>query len=102
MASAGGDDYDVLIVGGGPAGLSAALILGRCRRRVLLCDSGEYRNAAAQAVHGFLTRDGVGPAEFRRIGREQLQPYETVEVRDVVVEELACVENGFGARLADG
>ncbi|HEY3120790.1 MAG TPA: NAD(P)/FAD-dependent oxidoreductase [Vicinamibacteria bacterium] len=102
MAPASGDDYDVLIVGGGPAGLSAALILGRCRRSVLLCDSGEYRNAAAQAVHGFLTRDGVGPAEFRRIGREQLQPYETVEVRDVAVQELACVENGFLARLADG
>jgi len=102
VAPAGGDDYDVLIVGGGPAGLSAALILGRCRRSVLLCDSGEYRNAAAQAVHGFLTRDGVGPAEFRRIGREQLQPYETVEVRDVAVQELACIESGFLARLGDG
>jgi thioredoxin reductase len=49
---------DCIIVGGGPAGLSAALILGRCRRRILLCDTGRPRNARAMALHGFLTRDG--------------------------------------------
>ncbi len=57
---------DVVIVGAGPAGLSAALILGRCRRHVLLCDSGEYRNAHSHALHGFLTRDGTDPAEHQR------------------------------------
>ncbi|HSB36641.1 MAG TPA: FAD-binding protein, partial [Thermoanaerobaculia bacterium] len=61
--------YDAIIVGGGPAGLSAALILGRCRRRVLLCDSGRPRNAVSRALHGFLTRDGVRPGELVAIGR---------------------------------
>ena len=54
--------YDCLVVGAGPAGLSAALMLGRCRRRVLVCDTGEARNRWSDAVHGFLTRDGTPPA----------------------------------------
>lgn len=63
--------WDVIIVGAGPAGLSAALILGRCLRRVLVCDAGQPRNAAAHELHGFLTRDTVPPAELLRLGREQ-------------------------------
>ena len=65
--------YDVVNVGAGPAGLSAALMLGRCRRRVLLCDTGRPRNAASRAMHGFLTRDGIPPREFLSIAREQLR-----------------------------
>ena len=57
------DTFDVVIVGAGPAGLSAALILGRCRRTVLICDTGRPRNAASLALHGYLTRDGVPPGE---------------------------------------
>src|SRR3954454_17950195 len=75
--------YDVIIVGAGPAGLSAALLLGRSRRRVLVCDSGKPRNGASQAMHGYLTRDGIGPREFLGIARDQLKEYDCVELRDV-------------------
>src|SRR5918994_483731 len=64
--------YDAIIVGGGPAGLAAALTLGRSRRRVLLLDAGQGRNAPAAAVHNLLAHDGTPPQELRRIGREQL------------------------------
>jgi thioredoxin reductase len=93
--------YDVIIVGGGPAGLSAATILGRCRRRVLLCDDGHYRNDASRALHGYLTRDGVHPAELRRIGREQLSRYE-IEIRNVRVAQAQALEGRFELTLEDG
>jgi thioredoxin reductase len=94
--------YDVLIVGGGPAGLNAALVLGRCRRRVALCDSGRPRNANSRGVNGFLSRDGVGPHELRRIGREQLAPYDGVELRDGEVSDVRRTERGFEGELGDG
>jgi thioredoxin reductase len=95
--------YDVIIVGAGPAGLSAALMLGRCRRTVLICDNGRPRNAASHALHGYLTRDGIDPREFRAIGREELRPYETVELRDVAATDAQCQPNGqFRVTLADG
>lgn len=94
--------YDVIIVGAGPAGLSAALILGRSRRRVLVCDSGHPRNAASHAIHGFLTRDGIAPRDFLRIAREQLRQYETVEVRDIEVATAKCRDSRFQVTLADG
>src|SRR4051812_838226 len=77
--------YDVLIVGGGPAGLSAALVLGRCRRRGLVVDSGRPRNAAARAMHGYLSRDGIHPLEFLRLGRAEVDRY-GVEVLDAEVD----------------
>lgn len=93
---------DVLIVGAGPAGLSAALILGRCRRRVLLCDRGGQRNRWSHHQNGFLSRDGIDPAEFRRIARAQLDKYETIEVRDVEVAEVERHEDRYTAALVDG
>ena len=81
---------DVLIVGGGPAGLSAALMLGRCRRRVLVCDSGHPRNEASHAMHGFISRDGMPPHEFLEIAREELKTYDTVAVRKVTVTSAEC------------
>jgi thioredoxin reductase len=94
--------YDVVIVGAGPAGLSAALILGRCSRHVLVCDRGGQRNRWARQQNGFLSRDGIDPAEFRRIAREQMAKYETVEVRDVAVAEVERREDRYAAALADG
>ena len=68
-------EVDVAIVGGGPAGLSAALVLGRSRRSVLVIDAGEPRNAPAEALHGFLTRDGTPPAEVLALGRAEVARY---------------------------
>ena len=94
--------YDVIIVGAGPAGLSAALVLGRCRRSVLVCDSGEPRNAASHGLHGFITRDGIEPKDFLRIAREQLSQYETVELRDTTVVAGLRESNRFVLTTADG
>jgi thioredoxin reductase len=93
---------DVIIVGGGPAGLSAALILGRCRRRAVVFDSGEPRNAASRALHGYLTRDGIAPSEFLKIGRKQLAPYDTVEFRHAKVARVERGDHRFIAILESG
>lgn len=93
--------YDAIIVGGGPAGLSAALILGRCRRSVLLCDTGKPRNAASRALHGFFTRDGIPPRELLRIGRRQLRRY-GVELLRAEVTDARRTRGRFEVVLAAG
>ena len=96
-------NFDVVIVGAGPAGLSAGLILGRCRRSVLLCDTGRPRNAASQALHGYLTRDGITPGELRSAGRNELEPYDTVELIDIGAADAVCTDDGsFRVTLDDG
>lgn len=94
--------YDVVIVGAGPAGLNAALVLGRCRRKVLVCDNGHPRNEASHSMHGYLTRDGMPPLEFLRLAREELKPYTTVTLRDVTVVDARCENNRFLTTLETG
>jgi len=94
--------WDVIIVGGGPAGLSAALMLGRCRRSVIVIDAGEQRNARARAIHGFLSRDGIPPLELLRIGREELTPYGVEFRRAEAVDASPAPDGGFTVELRDG
>lgn len=93
--------YDVVVVGGSAAGLSGALVLGRARWRVLLCDTHQPRNAVAPAAHGFFTRDGTPPDEILSIGRAQLQPY-GVEQRSVAVTAMEGSAPDFVVTLATG
>ena len=90
--------YDVVIVGGGAAGLSAALVLGRARRRVLVIDGGAPRNAPAAHMQGFLSRDGMPPAELLAAGRAEVTGY-GVEIAD---DHVQTIEPGFIVRLAGG
>lgn len=81
--------FDVIIIGGGPAGMSAALILGRARRRVLIVDSGSPRNASSQAINGYLTRDGVSPRDFREAALAELARYGTTTKKSRAVSATA-------------
>lgn len=86
---------DVAVVGAGPAGLTAALILGRASLDTLLLDAGSPRNAPTRHSHGFLSRDGIDPAELRSIGRDQLGTYPSVRILDARVSAARRVEDGF-------
>ena len=90
---------DALVVGGGPAGLSAALTLGRARRRVLVLDTGRPANAMVDAVGGLLAQRGVAPIELRRSGREQLREYPTVELRCDEVLDAEPQAGGFAVSV---
>jgi thioredoxin reductase len=95
--------HDAIIVGGGPAGLAAALTLGRSHRSVLLLDAGQGRNAPAAAVHNLLAHDGTPPEELRRIGRAQLARYPGVQLREASVDAAhALAGEGFRLELHDG
>jgi len=90
--------YDVVIVGGGAAGLSAALVLGRARRGVAVVDAGSPRNAPAAHMQGFLSRDGMPPAELLAAGRAEVRGYGVELIEDRVIG----IEAGFAVRLAGG
>jgi thioredoxin reductase len=93
--------YDVVVVGGGAAGLNGALMLARSRRSVLVIDSGLPRNAPADGVHGLLGHDGVPPAELVAKGREEVRRYGG-EVVEAVVTGADTGDHGFTVALADG
>jgi thioredoxin reductase len=94
--------FDVIIVGGSVAGLSAATYLGRMRWQTLVVDSGKPCNRFSHASHGFLTRDGTDPAELLRIGREQVQEYPTVKFRPGLVTAVQPQADGFVVTLETG
>ena len=95
------ETYDVIVVGGGAAGLSGALNLARARRSVLVVDAGEQRNRPAEAVHGLLARDGTAPAELVRLGREEVERYGG-GVLDARVAALGGSVGEFAVTLEDG
>jgi thioredoxin reductase len=95
------DRFDAVVVGGGPAGLSAALLLGRSRRRVLVATDGPPRNAVAEAAHNVFTRDGTPPAELLRIGRDQLSAYD-VSFREERVAGAERTKEGFRVLFEGG
>ncbi len=93
--------FDAVIVGGSTAGLSAALLLGRSRRRVLVCDTGAPRHASRPVLHGFLTRDGVSPRELARLADEQLSAYESVSIVEAMVAGISADRGEFEVSLGD-
>ena len=92
--------YDVVVVGGGAAGLSGALLLGRSRRSVLVIDAGEPRNAPAAGVHNFLSRDGTSPAALLEVGRSEVRRYGG-QVWQGRVSAAARDGDGFAVTLDD-
>ncbi|MFG1706610.1 NAD(P)/FAD-dependent oxidoreductase [Nonomuraea sp. M3C6] len=94
--------YDVIVVGGGPAGLSAALVFGRQRRRVLLVDGGRARNAPADEMHMYLSRDGFPPARLLELGRSELAAYPSVEIRQGAVLSARGKKDDFEVEFDGG
>ncbi|MGW8481935.1 NAD(P)/FAD-dependent oxidoreductase [Microbacterium sp. NPDC055903] len=94
--------YDVIVIGAGPAGLQAALTLGRMHRTTMVLDSGEYRNGPVAHMHNMIGADGMPPAEFRATARAQLAAYADVELRAASATSVEGEIDDFAVTLADG
>ncbi len=93
---------DVIIIGGGPAGLNAAVVLGRCRRKVLLFDTGSYRNSYSHGMHNYLTRDGVAPLDFINLCRKELKKYGVRAINKKITNARKNADNIFVVKNEDG
>lgn len=102
MLNPSSNPADVIIIGGGPAGMSAALVLGRARRNVLVIDEALPRNRVTRESHGFLTRDGVSPSELRKVAREQIAAYPSVRFIQTAAASLEGSDGAFQVRTSDG
>ncbi|MFD1678021.1 NAD(P)/FAD-dependent oxidoreductase [Alicyclobacillus fodiniaquatilis] len=93
---------DVIVIGGGPAGLSAALVLGRARRSVAVIDEGKPRNRVTHESHGFLTRDSISPNDFHQIAKEQILKYPSVSFESDVVSSVSGSDEKFSVAMESG
>lgn len=93
---------DCTVIGGGPAGLNATLVLGRARRNVILVDSNEARNKVTSASHGFVTRDGITPAEFRQLAHQEFSSYPSISTLEDKVIEIIKKAEGFTIKTQMG
>jgi thioredoxin reductase len=101
MAPAPEHHFEVIVLGGGPAGLSAGLVLGRALRRTLICDDGRYRNRRSEALHCFIGHDGVAPADLRARSRRELERYDTVSLVARTARSLRRDGRSYTVEFAD-
>ena len=101
MAPAPERHFEVIVLGGGPAGLSAGLVLGRALRRTLICDDGRYRNRRAEALHCFIGHDGVPPEDLRARSRRELERYDTVSLVNRTARSLRRDGNSFTVEFTE-
>jgi thioredoxin reductase len=94
--------HDCAIIGGGPAGLSAALVLGRARKNVVVIDEGQPRNRVTRETHGFLTRDRISPSEFRRVAQEQIRAYPSVYFTEDAAISITGADGYFQITTVQG
>jgi len=94
-------NFEVIVLGGGPAGHSAGLVRGRCLRHTLICDDGHYRNRRSEALHWFIGHDGVVPADLRLHCHHELERYQTVSIAARTARNLRREDGAFIVEFAD-